>query len=169
MQPIVFSDVRISYSDFLAYNQQRILRKQWLRVILLPALLWVVLWSGVTVNKQSISVSTKILLGTTSFLLLMLITFIRFRAKAKREYESNKVLQTAATYTLTQDTITVQSPLWQSTTSWETLLGYQKKGDWYYLIAKSAGGLMLDLRCLVPPASAADVDHLLQERGLRPL
>jgi hypothetical protein len=169
MQPIVFSDVRISYAEFQKINQQFFLRNRWYVFLIAPIVIAFLSWNNFSQPQSAVSAPFKILIRVAMLVFMWGATIFNFRRTVRRQYEASKLLQTTATYTLTQEGIMVESPIWRATTKWPALQGYRKINGWYYLVASSASGFLLDPRCLQAPATEADVDYLLQSSGVRQL
>ncbi|TGE25444.1 hypothetical protein E5K00_09720 [Hymenobacter aquaticus] len=169
MQPIVFADVRISYPEFQKINHRFALKQRWYRFLLLPLLVFAALWSVASGQDDPSTVPVLIGTGLAVSALALAYAVFNFNRSLKHQYQASPLLQATATYTLTDQGIQVDSPIWRGTTSWAAVLGYRKIDGWYYLAASAAAGFLLDPGCLRAPATVAEVDQLFRLHGLRSL
>ncbi|OON68788.1 hypothetical protein [Hymenobacter sp. CRA2] len=90
----------------------------------------------------------------------------RLRQFFRKNYRSSAASQAACTYHFREDEIDNISDLARGSVRYEALVKARQRGRWLLLYFSDSGYAFIDVDKIQPPATAADLHQLLQQKGV---
>lgn len=168
--PITLSATSLTTDDYVAVNfrlwqvQAATRGIRW-RLGLLILLLSLSIGLDFLQNGRLDYVFVVIILGVLVVCVVFLPLLTRYQLR--RGYARNPLPIPGMSYLLTDAEVMQQSPLGDFSVPWPKIQRAVWVGtDWLLLYPNEVGSYYLDMRCLQPPATAADVAALLTRHGI---
>ncbi|WP_400191850.1 YcxB family protein [Hymenobacter sp. B81] len=165
MQPIVISEVTVTFEEFAHIHRQLSGRRRLLILLMAPLVFGYFFWAdsgterGGSLNPTSIGFYALI---TVAFTVMQLFIFKR---AVRRVYANGKSFLAPTTYILSDEGVSMFSSEVQAELQWSAIQRATELPGWWYLQASGAG-FLLDAARIQPPATAAEVTQLLRGRNL---
>lgn len=172
MQPLVFDKSPLTLDEFISINWKylRKSRKSW---FVIPIFLLIVF----TINSCNIIVGTRgfenartsdAFLPIGLYALFFGFLYYTFVKGFKKNYFNTPDLLDGLSYTLSNDSISVQGNIVNSIQPWPVSFKRAIKiGKWILLSSSGTAAYFLNIEKLAAPATLTDVKELLQSKGIQ--
>lgn len=168
---VTFRDMHVPFRDYATMNFKYLLRKHRVRLLLFPVFFLVIM--SMQFYNASNAPGTRDVTGTSvNWIYLAGIgivfgwTAFSMRRTWRKQYDRTQFLQSSATYTFSDQGVSITSPTTQGAASWETIDTLLLMNELAILTTRNLTVYFLNFRYLEAPATKADFLTMLQQHSI---
>ena len=170
---VIFRNLHISFADYATLNFRYLIKKQKLRLLLSPLLILIVIFANVysysadgRAPSETAAGWEAIGLAVAGMVVAFILVVFLTRRGWRRRYDKTQFLQSPATYTFTDQGISIDSPTSQGSATWESIDRLFLVKELALLTTRNFTVYFLDFRYLEAPTTKADFLALLQKHAI---